>query len=347
MIAVKLLPLLQVLVILCSPSHSYPTAYGAKSQTYPEEYYYEPMSYPVYYPRTSKYEVYQAVLPYYYDRPLMRTGFGYYGYEDADPIVDIEEEMIHDAERKQREDAQPIGQETYFEDDANSSTDENYYNDVNAAFLNNLIMSQMYKDSLDSDDDVYGKVDEYPPKSKSTYFDSGDEDELELKSLVENKQKQVKPDDRWSWFQKGSNKKSNEFFDSDFNEKKRSVDGHLQWFTDRDDRKPTVKPTITPSTTTTVTNGFTSKKTQRGQKEVVLPRPAAPVKHLFAPVVNDVYKKDRPRQPSVYDTIKHMLDMEKSLEKADSVAVKPVMRKRIISSEDSLTRQLSVLKKHE
>ncbi|XP_017775322.1 PREDICTED: putative uncharacterized protein DDB_G0292292 [Nicrophorus vespilloides] len=384
MMALKVLQAIQVLMIICVLCDAYPTIYGTKrygrapsqrnswtstgqpaqaqhyqqmlpSQRYPMNYYdlypynqnyddyYYPhesySSYPVYYPRTSKYEVYQAVLPYYYDRPLMRSGF-YYGYDDAvNPVDDLEEEMIQENEREQREDAQPIGHEMYYENDDTSN-----YNDVNAAFLQSLIMSQMYKDSLDynrnykdssdynrnynNDDEVYGKLDEYPPNNNNNNRE--DEEVEELKQLAKPYREDKLAEERQRWFQRG-NKKQRKHND------KRNF-GNVP-FTDR-------KGVMTSTESTSSTTTFAPpKRDARGQKEEVLLRPATPIKHAFTKSINNMMKsnkKDRQRTPSVYDTIKHMLDMEKTLEAED---VKPTMRKRIISSEDSLTHQLSVLKK--
>ncbi|KAK9747183.1 hypothetical protein QE152_g5550 [Popillia japonica] len=171
MMALQLLPILQVIIILCSPTVYSVPVYGTKrygrsvivprptwntqpyqqlirtqrypmsyydmypySQSYLDDYYYPQEAYPIYYPaRTSKYEVYQAVMPYYYnDRPVVRPNY-YYGYADGvEPVVDLEEEILQEAEREEREDAQPIGQEMYYENESN--TDDNL-DDVNAAFL--------------------------------------------------------------------------------------------------------------------------------------------------------------------------------------------------------------------
>lgn len=362
--AVKLLPALQIFLIFCATgSLSYPNAiYGTKrygrsasrlsaydtypyqtamlrtqryplnyyklypySQAYPEDYYYPQESYPVYYPapRTSKYEVYQAVLPYYYqERPVTRPAYSYYGY--ADPMVDLQEEMIQEAEREEREEAQPIGHESYYENDNGGNEDE-ALDEVNAAFLQNLILSQMYQDSVENEKDgydqyayndydgTYGKFED--PNEKPSYS-SEDEDVRELKQLTKqhNRNQQFRNQDKTDgihWFQ-NNNKNYNR------NENKRSntdsgiPQAYSGLFTDR---KPIIKPTITttqaPSTTTEV------KKESRGQKEEFQMRPATPVRNPFSNSVLNMFSrsdKEKKRTPSVYDTIKHMLDVEKSLE---------------------------------
>ncbi|KAI4462911.1 hypothetical protein MML48_4g00018580 [Holotrichia oblita] len=247
--ALQLLPILQVIIILCSPTVYSVPVYGTKrygrsvivprptwntqpyqqlirtqrypmsyydmypySQSYLDDYYYPQEAYPIYYPaRTSKYEVYQAVMPYYYnDRPLVRPNY-YYGYADGvEPVVDLEEEILQEAEREEREDAQPIGQEMYYE---NESTNDDL-DDVNAAFLQNLIMSQMYNDAMagqrdysqkssyrDSDD-VYGKWEEYPVDNGKEYYQE-DEEVKELKNLA-NQSEKLSAEDRRHWFDKGT-----------------------------------------------------------------------------------------------------------------------------------------------
>lgn len=285
------------------------------SQAYPEDYYYPQESYPVYYPapRTSKYEVYQAVLPYYYqERPVSRY---YYGY--ADPMVDLQEKMIQEAERQEREEAQPIGHESYYEND-NSAKDDEALDEANAAFLQNLILSQMYQDSVDQKasydqygdqyndyDGVYGKFEEFGDRPSSS---TEDEDVRELKQLTEQHERsqQLRNHDRPDgihWFKNGRNK----------NENKRSNDGVFT------DRKPIVKATTTteaPATTQIV------DAEPRGQKEEFQMRPATPVRNPFSNSVMNMFSrqdKEKKRTPSVYDTIKHMLEVEKSLENVSIV----------------------------
>ncbi|KAJ8926408.1 hypothetical protein NQ314_021194, partial [Rhamnusium bicolor] len=400
--ALQILPLLQIIIIFYTPGYlSYPNPiYGTKrygrstnrlttydpypyqtsmlrtqrypvnyyklypySQTYPEDYYYYPQeTYPVYYPapRTSKYEVYQAVLPYYYqERPVTRPGYSYYGYND--PVVGLQEEMIQEAEREEREDAQPIGHESYYENDDGSSEDE-ALDEVNAAFLQNLILSQMYQDSLDNENDnydqyayndydgTYGKFEDMNGKPSYKYED---EDVRELKQLTKqhNRNQQLRKQDKHDdihWFQKSNynnqNKNENKRGNVIINEIPDSYKGPMVYT----DRKPIVKLTTT-STTQTPTNTEEPKRDSRGQKEEFQMRPATPVRHPFSSPVLEMMSKDdveKKRTPSVYDTIKHMLDMEKSLEnnQAESEMRSP-MKKRIITPEESLTRQLSVLKK--
>lgn len=351
-IALQLLPILQVIVILWPPTiHAVPV-YGTKrygrsaimhrpvlntqpyqqlvrtqrypmnyydmypySQSYLDDYYHPQESYPLYYPaRTSKYEVYQAVMPYYYnDRPVMRPNY-YYGYADgAEPMANVEEEILQESEREEREDAQPIGQEMYYEND--SPRDDNL-DDINAAFLQNLIMTQMYNDAMTDqqddyahkEDDVYGKWEEYPSENKNYYQE--DEDVRELKNLA-SKSDQLSVEDRRHWFDKGTHPSQPQRPGNHHNnnwEIKRSDAKNLK-SNNIGDRKRITIPTTTESSL--------MRKETGGQKEEVLPRPATPARHPFSNQVLSMMTKsedERKKSPSVYDTIKHMLDMEKSLD---------------------------------
>lgn len=278
------------------------------SDNYPSDYYYPQDSYPMYYPpRTSKYEVYQAVLPYYYQEPYTRPSYNY-GYED--PLIDLQDE-VQEAEREEREEAQPIGHESFYENDDESSDRDGSYADINAAFLQNLILSQMYQDSLDNQkqsydgyndyDESYGRSDEVKPK---TTYPAEDENVRELKQLPKQgknrqlrKQKQRKQNQQK---QQKEEKRSSDYLPD-------SYQGTMVYA----DRKPIMK--LEPSSSTTEI----PKNEVKGQKEEFQMRPATPVRHPFASPVLAMMtntEKEKKRTPSVYDTIKHMLDMEKSLE---------------------------------
>lgn len=379
--ALKLLPVLQVIVILGLPqAFAYPV-YGTKrygrgsssnrpvsagwpmpinyqaltrnqrypvnyyemypyGQNYPDDYYYpqESLSYPLYYPaRTSKYEVYQAVLPYYYtETPVPRLRYGIYGYGGSkEPLVDLEEEVLEE-EREDRDEPQPIGHEMYYENDQESSRDDSL-DDVNAAFLQNLIMSEMYKNAMNkqnlnyykgyspevdlSTEDSYGKWEEYPTEPHPKYYQE-DEDVKELKQLSKSryeKEKEIlKPtnEDRITLFQQGKanpqNKKMNKnnyYWNNSDNKR-----GYFQWPYSEAQKQPSSTTSATTQTPITTTTTPAVKVDTRGQKEEVLMRPATPVRHPFSDL-NMLIEGERKRTPSVYETIKHMLDMEKNLDK--------------------------------
>ncbi|CAG9762498.1 unnamed protein product [Ceutorhynchus assimilis] len=389
MIALKLIPIAQILLILftdltlCYPSSFYnskrlshsihrpsydPYEYYARSQRYPysyypsytqlypDDYYYNQDSYPMYYlsPRPASYDY----LPYYYqDVPGAKNtkynnnnnNNNYYNY--ADLSTEEQERLLQEIEREQRERAQPIGHEIRYENDYNSDADASV-DETNAAFLNNLMMQQMYQDSVINKDRITSAPsrlsDQYPyadftadmPYWEDVPYDHPvnvdiDEDVKELEELPK-KQKQRKNRQRKQRKQKIENI-SNE------NPSKRSQDDAVVYT----DRKPIVKDVPTVSADTSI-------REARGQKEEVLMRPATPVRHPFSSSVLDMLSQQQKQEekkrstPSVYETIKHMLEMEKKYEESQTEPkseIRPSMKKRIVSSEDSLTKQLSVLKK--
>lgn len=85
---------------------------------------------------------------YYYEKNDQRNTDNYGYFEDQapnDPIDDLQEEMMQDDRGK--DDAYPYGQETWFEG-GNPRYENNA--EANAAFLQNLIIAQMYQDAAAS-----------------------------------------------------------------------------------------------------------------------------------------------------------------------------------------------------
>lgn len=358
--ALQILPILQVIIILCSQSANTYPVYGTKrygrsssmhrisspnwspyqqmartqrypvnyyelypsySQNYPDDYYYSQDNYPLYYPaRTSKYEVYQAVLPYYYgERPVSRNNYGYYGYGDNEPS-DFQDEIMQAAAREEREESQPIGQEMLYENENSNADDDNTINDVNTAFLQNLIMSEMYKNAIDNQkdyydpasstdyyptDETYGKWETAPVEPKPSYRQE-DEDVRELKQLARSKDNK-EDTETIHWFQNRKFKNQNK---ENWEAKRASIEINSL-------KEENLHTSSTTSTTIAPETTYPPKSQLNGQKEEVLVRPATPVRHPFSAPVLDMINKseeDRKRTPSVYDTIKRMLDMEKNME---------------------------------
>ncbi|XP_050298890.1 uncharacterized protein LOC126737862 [Anthonomus grandis grandis] len=386
MIALKLLPIVQLILLFtdlttCYPSSFYnsrrlsraayrPTYdpyeyyyytrsqrypysyYPTYTQMYPEEYYYNQDAYHMYYanPRTSKYDYYKSALPYYYqDMPLSRNKYNnYYNYQDMSP--EDQERLLQELEREEREKSQPIGHEIRYENDEDpvGSIDE-----TNAAFLNNLMMQQMYQDSMkDGSPQSYPYYDqyrEYPAEAQSSKvmprwddvaydkpLNLEDEEVEELKALPK------KPKNRKNKQRKQRKQQETVRFFENESPVKRS-DSDVTVFSDR---KPIVKANL-PTDSYPIEG---SRRDARGQKEEVLMRPATPVRHPFSDSVIQMmqHQEEKKRTPSVYDTIKYMLDMEKKYEeeqKQGKSDLRPSLKKRIVSSEDTLTKQLSVLKK--
>jgi hypothetical protein len=154
-----------------------------------------------------KYSLYQSVAPYYYGDGRQRMGYGYYGYdEESDPVYDLQEELQQEEQREEREDSLPVGHETWYERDSDTSRQpqRDGLADANAVFLQNLIMGHMYNDANS------GQIVRHPPHDGPSYstdegiwaYEAGrtgsqvsgdyqnrdedleDEDVRELKSLV-------------------------------------------------------------------------------------------------------------------------------------------------------------------
>ncbi|XP_022904597.1 uncharacterized protein [Onthophagus taurus] len=267
------------------------------------DYYYRPRDLSLmYYPKTSKYEVYQAVVPYYYNTNShgMYPNYLYDYSQTSDPILNAEDQ-----------------DDTYY--DNNESSDN--MDAVNTAFLNNLIMTQIYNDAMDQktsyhkpqnnyyhdDHDVYGTWEEFPVSTPG-YFPA-DEIEREMKGLGNYAEptQAVNKEDRLNFFNKGSHP-------SKKMETKRVV-------------ATTSKPIL-------------NNKKWSGQKEEVLHQPA--IHRKFEYPTSNLNNNNNNKQ-SVYDIIKHMLTMEKELDSHNADSSSPG-RKTVTPSEDSLTRQLTLLK---
>lgn len=266
---------------------------------YPQDpYAYFPDKYPIY-------QSHQSLVPYYYSDQI--RPYGYYGYDEiVEPVDDLQDDMI-DEEREEREDALPYGQETWY--DNGHQHDNNA--EANAVFLKNLILAQMYNDrygGVQEEDDgqdgwVYGDP-------INTSMPKEDEDVRQLKSLIGNQQeKKTRKEDIFASQRHDEPKVKHRIEWPQYKRSGGSSGDHEMKFTDRKLRNPAttmapVAAAVTPSTTLT---------SRQGQKEVVLPRPASPVRtpnfHKFV--------STRSRQPSVYDTIKKLLNMQEQLEKVN------------------------------
>ncbi|KAG8242232.1 hypothetical protein J6590_070067 [Homalodisca vitripennis] len=294
---------------------------AARPLYYPESEYYYPQE-AFYYPAVDKYPVYQSVIPSYYvdqQRPY------YYGYDEiSEPVDDLPEDMM---EEDDRSDSLPYGQESW-------ASDSNA--DVNARFLQNLILAQMYNDkygsaaeSEEGDRWVYGE----PVKvSKQKTMAKEDEDVRELKSLVRGPERDQRRDrsDKKSRKQKedifAAQTKPNNWDEFRSSNYKRS-----------NDLKFSTRKTWQPATT--VSPAVTSQPL-RGQKEVVLPRPANPVR---TPDFHQFSTRSSQREPSVFDTIKKLLHMEEQLD--EEAGGSRLQKRSYIPSEESLVAQLGRLKK--
>ncbi|KAG7305891.1 hypothetical protein JYU34_008440 [Plutella xylostella] len=152
-------------------AEAYPGAWPAYApHDYPDDdYYYEPAPKVQYYyggaaPRHSAPEVYGRVpYPFYYD------SLGHYANEDP-------------ARQDERLAALPVGQETWYERETESGWRNKEMDDVNAAFLDNLILTQMAQDAQRRRENARSALAasdyEEPPRTAE------DEDVRELKALA-------------------------------------------------------------------------------------------------------------------------------------------------------------------
>lgn len=318
---------------------------------YDEYYYPDSLSYPLYYPsypaaRTS--DLYQSFLPYYYGE---RAYPGY--YDVVDPIEDIQEEMLQqDQEREQREESLPIGQETWYETDETAPQQGDSLDDVNAAFMKNLMIynqAKQYGYDNHPTSQAYGQ--DYNDMSIDDWNNDEmgveDEDVLELKNLNENmkkpaannKQERMRmfqqsrrnhkvtsynPNNSDNWINyanKRTNNQQRNYLKSNTVLSKQDLNKMAPQDLIFNPHKPQALKQDFPSTSTNMppTTAAPAARVFRGQKEVIMMRPATAVRQPFSkPVMKLLAEQgasERKRNPSVYDTIKHMLQMEKSLEK--------------------------------
>lgn len=139
------------------PAHGWPV-YAHPAKEYPEEdYYYGSQQYPYAAAAAPRYEpVYGRIPhPYYYDP---------YEHYEEDP-----------ARQDERVAALPVGQETWYENEEPHWKPEDL-DDVNAAFLDNLILTQMARDAQRRRENT--RAADYEER------DSEDEDVRELKALA-------------------------------------------------------------------------------------------------------------------------------------------------------------------
>lgn len=331
------------------PYRAAPAYYGQPypfAQTYPENLYYRPdpiVHYPYYSVNRpyAKNDIYQTMYPYYYSDRLLP--YGYYGNDDTYLPTDDPQDAVHDEDLRNgdRTEALPVGQETWFEGESVPRW-QNDYDDVNAAFLQNLIMSQMYNDAMAKNDQIptektitkQQENDDYEDRRPAEYYgerdtrDFEDEDVRELKALAGKPLYHVPKTNVYSNDKNYRQQQWQHDFSTPSAVRREEQHDHyddypndeawINWGNKRDSKtvKIAVKTTLAPPTTTMVTSTkIPSPVTLAGQKEEVLLRPATPVRHPFAEPVMQMLAANvgqKKRTPSVYDTIKQLLSMEES-----------------------------------
>ncbi|CRL01227.1 CLUMA_CG014245, isoform A [Clunio marinus] len=125
---------------------------------------------------------------------------------------------------------------------------------------------------------------------------------------------------------------------------------------DKHEKQKNIKiETVTTPTSVTTEKSKLITKIHKGQKEVVLPRPATPVRKPFSePIMkmmkskSDADEKARKMEqtPPIYKTIKQIIDMEQNLNHLSSNEIPTSkIRKRFVTNEEALVQQLNGLKR--
>ncbi|CAG9578726.1 unnamed protein product [Danaus chrysippus] len=158
-------------VLLCyllAQAKTYPLqgwpVYPQASREYPEDDYY-----------------YAPKVQYYYDAPAINVP-EVYGQVPYTYFYDPYGHFANEEPKRQEERlaALPIGQETWFESDSNPRWRSNNMDDVNAAFLDNLILTQMAQDAQRRRENARAAFSNMEYEEK----ENEDEDVRELKALA-------------------------------------------------------------------------------------------------------------------------------------------------------------------
>lgn len=183
---------------------------------------------------------YAPKIQYYYDAPAINVPdmqsqipYSYY-YDPYAHMMDNEAPKL----QEERLAALPVGQETWFESDTTPRWRSNDVDDVSAAFLDNLILTQMAQDAQRRRDNARAAF----PSTEFEERDMEDEDVRELKALAGKPLYHVA-------------KTVPRYDDDDY----AADDGFINWNSN--------KRSITPSPDSSL------ETAKMGQKEVVMPRP--------------------------------------------------------------------------
>lgn len=225
------------------------------AREYPDDEYYYAPKVQYYYdaPAVSVPEVYgQVSYPYFYDP---------YGHPMSNEGPRRHEERLA---------ALPIGQETWYESEASPRWRSNDIDDVSAAFLDNLILTQMAQDAQRRRENARAA---FPPVDYEEK-DKEDEDVRELKALAGQPLYHVP--------------KTVPRLDDDEDDYE-SEDGFINW----NGNKRSVTTSV-PATTT--------MKPRLGQKEEVMPQPAQFTKH------KNHQNMQNKRDSTFYNTIAQLIE---------------------------------------
>ncbi|XP_045524372.1 uncharacterized protein LOC123714222 [Pieris brassicae] len=280
----------------------------AEVKTYPMQ------GWPVYAPEPRDYNeddyYYSPKVQYYYDAPAVNPPEVYgqvpYSYM-YDPYGHFAKDLPNiDDERFS---ALPIGQETWYESDSNSRwRSNNEIDDVNAAFLDNLILTQMARDAQRRRENARAAFSNVDYEEK----DNEDEDVRELKALAGKPMYHVP--------------KTVPRFDDDEDDDYEGddSDSFINW----NGNKRSIT-TEAPQTTT-----FTPIAQNAGQKEVVMPRPAQKTHHFNIQSKFDQNKRSIP----LYNAFPRFEDINNDSTKTKRIG------KRFVASDSDLVVELRGLK---
>lgn len=247
----------------------------AQAKTYPLQ------GWPVYsqtpreYPDDDYY--YAPKVQYYYDAPAINVP-EVYGQVPYTYFYDPYGHFANEEPKRQEERlaALPIGQETWYESESSPRWRSNNIDDVNAAFLDNLILTQMAQDAQRRRQNARAAFSNMEYEEK----ENEDEDVRELKALagkpfyhVPKTVPRIEDDE--------------EYVDDDAD-----ADSFINWNGNK-------------RSLTTAAPEISTEKIQAGQKEFVMPRPAQiPHKHLSHQSIQD--KRSSP----FYKTITQLIEKQ-------------------------------------
>lgn len=245
----------------------------AQAKTYPLQEWPVYSQVPREYPEDDYY--YAPKAQYNYDAPAINVP-EVYGQVPYTYFYDPYGHFADEAPKRQEERlaALPIGQETWFESEPSSRWRSNNIDDVNAAFLDNLILTQMAQDAQRRRENARAAFANAEYEQK----DNEDEDVRELKALAGKPLYHVP-------------KTVPRFDEDDYSDD--DADSFINWNGNK------------RSVTTAAPEATSSEQPKAGQKEFVMPRPASS-SNIFKSHQSNQDKTNSP----FYKTITQLLDKQ-------------------------------------
>jgi hypothetical protein len=278
--------------------------------------------------------------PYYFAQPSYSSSDDH--LEATNPLDYLHEEILQENERERTMNNAAFMQNLALYNKQVDSLQERQQQIQQMQDMYNLKSSydpQDYDVEIETPNDWYDQTsvvmdqnnfDEYRGPQASAYqsrpSDYDDEMVKELRGLKQSRKSKMSGGSNQDW-QRDMPAEEDDVVDQDYEEN--DDDTWINWGQKRDIQpKKDTKPTTTTTTTTSSPTTEGSKllaKLRKGQKEVVLPRPAAPVRKPFTePIMNmmkansksieaDVELGKSQPSPPIYKTIKQIIDMEQNL----------------------------------